>query len=116
METLQGFLLALAWFLLRFVIPIGATVMVCWLFKRLDNRWKAEAEAYQKEMGIVSRATAVDCWILNNCPDERREACPAYKNLTVPCWQQFRKTNGELKEGCIGCGVFRGAPSFAASD
>jgi hypothetical protein len=116
MNPLEGFLLAIGWFLFRFGLPIAATVLICWFFKRLDARWQAEAEISRKNMGEESHRPTIRCWLFNNCPEEKRSKCKAYQNTQKPCWQQFRGTNGELKEECIDCGVFRGFPRPAIGD
>jgi hypothetical protein len=116
MESIQGFLLAVGWFLLRFGLPVIATLAVCWLFKKIDARWQSEGEAFRKELGIENLVPAIRCWVLNDCPPEKRENCRAYLDKNTPCWQHFRAKSGELKESCIGCGVFRGAPAIVTGD
>ncbi len=116
MNTFEGFLLALGWFVLRFGLPVLATVLICRFFQRLDARWQAEAAKYQqinREKGLVP---AIRCWVFNDCPEEQRAGCQAYQEQHVPCWQHFRAEGGELKEGCLGCGVFRGATVPAIGD
>ncbi|MBM3144230.1 MAG: hypothetical protein FJ010_04510 [Chloroflexi bacterium] len=114
METTQGLLLAIGWFLLRFGLPVALTGLVIWLFKRLDARWQAEAQEYRKRTGVESLAPTVRCWLLNDCPEERKQNCPAFLNQGTPCWQHFRAGDGSLRESCLGCGVFRGAPVLAS--
>jgi hypothetical protein len=116
MDTLEGLIIAIGWFLLRFGLPIAATVIICLLFKRLDTHWQAEGEKYRNEDGVESPRPSVRCWLFNNCSEEQRSKCKAYQNQNVPCWQHFRGINGELKEDCIGCGVFRGFPTPAIGD
>ena len=116
MESLQGFFLAVGWVALRFGLPVAATLAVCWFFKRIDARWQAEAEAYRNEKGMDKLVPIIRCWVLNDCPPEIRDNCQAYQEKNTPCWQHFRTKNGELKEKCIGCEVFRGAPAFGTGD
>ena len=110
MDSFHGFIYAVGWFLIRFGIPILATIALCYFFKKLDARWQAEGEAYRKKAGIELVKTVVPCWVINNCPEDKKEKCPAYQDKKIPCWQQFRSRNGELQERCIGCGVFRASP------
>lgn len=110
MDTTQGLLLAIGWFLLRFGLPILLTVLVIWFFRRLDARWQAEAQESKASVSLENLVPVIKCWVLNDCPEERREQCKAYQNQDVPCWQNFRAVDGALKESCLGCGVFRGAP------
>jgi len=116
MESFQGFLLAAGWFVARFGLPVLATLGVCWLFKRIDTRWQAEGEAFRRETGADILAPSNRCWVLNDCPPEKRENCKAYKEKNIPCWQHFRAQNGELKERCLGCDVFLGAPAIGTGD
>jgi hypothetical protein len=116
MDTTQGLLIAIAWSLLRFGLPVILTVFVCWLFRRIDERWKAEAKSYREKTGIETLMPTIRCWVLNDCPEEKREKCMAYQEQHIPCWQHFRSMNGELKETCIGCGVFRGVPIPVTGD
>jgi hypothetical protein len=116
MDPLEGFLLAIGWFLLRFGLPIAATVLLCWFFKRLDAKWQAEADIYRQDIGLESHRPSIRCWLFNKCSEEKRSKCIAYQNSQIPCWQHFRGASGELKEECIGCGVFRGFPKPAIGD
>jgi hypothetical protein len=56
------------------------------------------------------------CWMINDCPEAKRVDCAAYKNQGKPCWQHFRTKDGCLKEDCIDCKVFRGAPIPVSGD
>jgi hypothetical protein len=116
MGTWEGLILAVGWLLVRFGLPIALTIIVCRLFKQLDARWRAEGEAYRNETGIAFNIPTVRCWLFNECSEEQRSKCKAYQDQSIPCWQHFRKTNGELKQECIGCGVFKGLPKPAIGD
>jgi hypothetical protein len=93
--------------LLRLAIPIGVTVLIAYLLKRFDNRWQAEATQINL---AASTGSQVPCWERHNCSAEKRSSCPAYMNKQAPCWQQFRDPGGRLREGCLGCDVFKEAP------
>lgn len=93
--------------LLRVVIPIAATILVITILKWLDDRWKKEADlvgAAEVKVGNVG------CWDIMNCSAEKRQQCLAYASPDKPCWQVFRKTDGQLQERCIGCDIFKHAP------
>jgi len=109
-------LLAIFWFVMRFGLPVILTTLVIWLFRRLDDRWQAEAQVFQQRGAARSLVPAIRCWVLNDCPEERRQNCVAYQNQDIPCWQNFRAIDGSLKEKCLGCGVFRGAPVPVSGD
>jgi hypothetical protein len=116
MTTLEGIFLAIGWALLRFGLPILFSILLFQFLKRLDERWEAEAEEVREKTGVGSLVPKVRCWILNDCPQERMEKCPAYLEQGIPCWQHFRTTEDGLKEDCLGCDVFRGVPIPALGD
>jgi len=101
METFGAVLLGV---LLRFGIPILLTGVVVYFLRKLDTRWQKDTEA-------TSLVPTIRCWILNDCPMERMEKCPVYKQGGKPCWQVFRDADGQLREKCMGCDVFRNAPA-----
>jgi hypothetical protein len=111
MDSLNGVSVILIGLLLRFGLPIAATILVVWLLGKIDARWQVEAEQEGIERltqpGLVSQ---IRCWVLNDCPPEMRERCPAYAQLNTPCWHVFRDGNGQMKEQCLDCEVFRRAP------
>jgi hypothetical protein len=55
------------------------------------------------------------CWDVKHCTPEQKAKCPAYAHKETPCWQFYRQKNGALREGCIGCDVFKQAPVPIAS-
>lgn len=116
MDSIQAFLLAVGWGLVRFGIPVLLTVGICKLFKGIDARWISEGETYKEKMGLKSLGPAVRCWVFNDCEEFQKINCPAYQNQDVPCWQHFRSGNGELRQGCLGCGVFKSAPIPISGD
>ena len=110
METWQGLLGAILWFLLRFGIPIALTALIVWWFKRMDSQWQRQTIERRASMGAESLTPIIRCWLLNDCPEEKCQNCVAYQEQSIPCWQHFRSENGTLKEECLGCRVFRDAP------
>lgn len=104
---MNEFLALIFGLLIRLAIPISFTILIAYLLQRIDKRWQAEA----KQLNVTARAPGgVPCWERHNCSAEKRAGCPAYQNAQIPCWQQFRDPAGRLREGCIGCDVFREAP------
>jgi hypothetical protein len=93
--------------LLRVALPIAVTVIFILVFKRLDERWKREADLGDGKLAQVGN---VGCWEINKCPAAQRAKCEAYNSPDKPCWQVFRDKNGRLQERCIGCDIFRHAP------
>jgi hypothetical protein len=107
---LSGIGLFLIGLLLRLGIPIGVTlILVRWL-SRLDARWQEDARRDAEVMASTSRARNTGCWDVRHCPPEQKTRCPAFAHKEIPCWQLFRQKNGTLREGCLGCRVFREAP------
>ena len=110
METWEGLLIAIGWFVLRFGFPILATVLIVRFFKWLDQRWQRETLERRPSMGAEAMLPIIQCWSMNNRPEGTCQNCLAYQDQSKPCWQHFRMKDGCLKEECIDCKVFRGAP------
>ena len=105
MDTFEALLAILTGIVLRFVLPIGITMLAIYFLRKLDARWQAEGQ-------MVAETSSVEkpkCWEVNNCPPEKVEKCPGYLSAQ-PCWQAFRTREGYLKEECLECSVFRNAP------
>jgi hypothetical protein len=105
METLMTVFVGIGF---RILIPVAATAIFVFFLGKLDARWKAEAQ-----MQMATSRLAVPqkpCWEVRGCSEENKENCKAYANPDVPCWQTFRNKNGDLREGCLDCGVFHDAP------
>jgi hypothetical protein len=101
--------------LIRFGLPILVTALVVWGLRRLDARWQAEIEGRRiRSMGGVV-VQEIKCWEFQNCAEDQRSACVAYKNLSIPCWQHFRNGRGELREECLECEIFRITPITIAA-
>ena len=93
--------------LIRFGIPIALTAIGIYLLKRLDERWQADAK---REQPAVAAAHNTGCWDVKHCSPEMRKKCSAYAHRDTPCWQYYRDQQGNLREQCLGCDVFRQAP------
>ena len=97
--------------LLRFGVPLLLTGLAAWGLRRLDHHWQLQAEHSQPApLGLGAAAAEVRCWETTDCPPEKRQACPAYAQPAVPCWQVFRQQTGQLAKACFGCEVFLHAP------
>lgn len=107
MESLTTVFAMIMGILLRVLIPIAATILVITILKRLDERWKKDADL--DETAVV-KVGNVGCWDIMNCSAKNRAQCLAYENPDKPCWQVLREKDGRLQERCIGCDVFRHAP------
>ena len=105
METISALLAVITGFALRLAIPIGITAVAMFFLRRLDTRWKVEAES-QLLKPVVEKPK---CWEVHGCSEEMRATCTGYQSQH-PCWQAHRKENGYLQDRCLGCDVFRKAP------
>ena len=105
METITAVSAVVTGFALRLAIPIVITGVAIYFLRRLDNRWKVEAEK-QLMLPVVEKPK---CWEINGCSAEMRATCAGYQS-EQPCWQALRKENGYLQERCLGCNVFLQAP------
>jgi len=106
MDAYSAILTFMTGLILRFALPVGATILMCLVLRRWDQRWQREAEAD----GMRVTARNIGCLEINKCPEENRANCKAYAYSDSPCWQVFRDGNGHLQESCLGCKVFRDAP------
>jgi hypothetical protein len=108
MDWLTTVLAMILGVLLRVAIPIVATILLVIVLKWLDERWKQEADL---EGTTVAQPGNIGCWDIKNCSAEQRAKCRAYANPDAPCWQVLREESGRLQERCIGCDVFKHAPT-----
>ena len=112
MDALSPVIVFLLGVMLRIGLPLAATALIIWLLQRVDAHWQADArEARQRALAPVTATPRVPCWFINNCSPERRASCPIYGHAEVLCWQYFRDRQGHLREACLGCQVFRNAPT-----
>ncbi|NIV15912.1 MAG: hypothetical protein GWN62_33040 [Aliifodinibius sp.] len=95
--------------LIRFGIPIMITFGLAWLLRRMDERWRAEAEESAAQEKYEAQQAALQkiwlqqpCWEIKNCPREHRSLCKAFINNEIPCWETFR-SNGSLSPRCKNC-------------
>ncbi|MEW5939993.1 MAG: hypothetical protein AB1750_10050 [Chloroflexota bacterium] len=108
MENPPPALVVLIGLSLRIGIPVIITVIAVLILRKVDARWKAEAEALPPEppAAIVEKPS---CWEVIECAPELMKDCPAPVS-PLPCWQARRQKNGYLMEKCLTCQVFRQAP------
>ncbi len=103
MSDTTAALAVLAGLALRLAIPILVTVLGVLALRRLDARWRTEAE------GHPLKVEKPRCWKIQGCTPANRRACAGYKS-PLPCWQVFRLPSGYLDDKCLGCRVFVEAP------
>jgi hypothetical protein len=105
MDTITAIFAVITGLALRLAIPVAVTALAIYFLRKLDSRWKAEAET-QQLLPVVEKPK---CWEIHGCSAEMRATCKGYLS-EQPCWQALRKENGYLQERCLGCDVFRKAP------
>jgi hypothetical protein len=103
METISTLLAILAGLLIRLAIPIAGTAILIFFLRKLDERWRAEAQL------LPAFAQKAECWKIKGCPPSDRKNCAAASS-PLPCWQVYRRPNGYLHEECLTCKVFHDAP------
>jgi hypothetical protein len=107
MNGLIAFGTTLLGLILRLGIPLGFTILMVYLLKRMDDQWQGEALV----TAAKARVKNTGCWLVNQCPPELRANCTAYAHPEIACWQFYRQGNsGFMLEKCLDCQVFRGAP------
>jgi hypothetical protein len=112
METQTTLFTLVIGLLIRLAVPILITGLVVYALRRLDDRWKRQAEA---EIAPGAQARNIGCWEINRCLPETRSGCLAFANPDTPCWQIFRRPDGQLQERCLICQVFRRSPAPLAA-
>ena len=89
MEWLTDTAVMVGMFLLRLGVPLAITLAVAWALKRLDVRWRRQAEA---RLASLSQAIAAQC---------------KYAGQTYPvCWVARRQAEGSLAAECRSCSQF----------
>ncbi|PWH15376.1 MAG: hypothetical protein DDG58_11055 [Ardenticatenia bacterium] len=89
MEWLADTAVMIGMFLLRLGVPLAVTLVIAWALKRLDARWRREAELRLASLG---RAIAAQC---------------QYAGQTNPvCWVARRQVEGSLAAECRSCSQF----------
>ncbi len=98
--------------LVRIGVPVALMIGLVLVLHRLDRRWQRQAAsealaALDVSAPIASPAMAeAPCWEEKNCPAEKRERCPAPRNIALPCWLVRRDAEGCLPEQCFACALF----------
>lgn len=90
--------------LARLGVPILLTILMVALLLRLDCRWQAQ-------FSLPERHDLVPCWQVKVCSETERQNCKAAACPQIPCWQVFRAPDGQLRETCLTCPVFRLTPT-----
>lgn len=109
MNELQASFVMIALFALRCILPLAFTIAAVHLMNRLLARWEAAEKAPQPAPvpsplpAPAPRSISLACWILNNCSEEERARCAAYRRQNIPCWQARLIEEGILPDRCATC-------------
>ena len=107
MLELLVFLLGLG---IRIGIPLALTLGLGYLVRRWLQLPSPEAVGNEKSRRVVNWARArndvLHCWDIRKCPVEIRNACPAYVQPELPCWQAVLEAEGRLRPGCLTCNLY----------
>lgn len=127
MTTLMDVLLVVGMFLLRIGVPLLITLALGYALSRLDARWQAEADAARRAEQAARRqptpgllwprptmaASALSteiagapCWSVKGCGETQRQACPAFRQPSLPCWMARWRTEGAIPSGCPDCTLY----------
>ena len=104
MTDFAGVLSVLAGFAIRLAVPILFTIIIVRILRGLDERWQSEGS------NLPPPSDKPACWEIKECPPELRKDCAGFTS-PLPCWQARRMPNGYLREECLGCKIFLGAPA-----
>jgi hypothetical protein len=104
-DGFQDTWIVLGLFMARLGVPIAVTLLVAYLFRRLDRKW--EQEALQRSVGAGGSVSQPSiCWVDKDCGPLRRADCPASKPGVTTCWQARLYVQGQLPRGCLQCQRF----------
>ncbi len=56
--------------------------------------------------GIRMLLELTPCWEITKCPPEKREACSAYIDRSIPCWERASSACAKELSQCEGCEVY----------
>ena len=109
MDGVKDAAIIVGMFLLRLGVPLVITLIVAYLFRRLDARWEAEAQARPEAIRQLEAATAKKrCWEEKGCSQEQRARCPACRLTDIPCWLARLRVENRLPNECLNCPRYRG--------
>ncbi len=108
MDATNSLYAVLTGLVIRLAIPIGITLVAVIILRKVDARWRKEAD--QLPVPAVEKPL---CWEISECDPSVSEDCPA-RASPLPCWQFYRLSNGYLNEKCLTCKVFLQAPPAPA--
>ena len=127
MNEFQATAVLAALLALRCVAPFLLLMAIGYGMKRLVRHWEKEEAAQTPArpaipLPMAARPTtrlstpALPCWVLNNCDEKTRNACPAYANPTLACWVARLRAEGRVPAKCVDCALYTGAPIMAVGD
>lgn len=126
MNDFQAMAVLVALFALRCVAPFLLLMAIGYGMNRLVAHWEREEQARAAKPAIplpmAARAapaaakSKIPCWVVNQCDEKTRNACPAYANPSLACWLARLRAEGSVPAKCAGCALYTGAPALAVGD
>ncbi len=112
MEGLSEILVVIGMFVLRLGLPVGVSVAIGYLLRRLDSRWEAEAQAQPEAIQRLRAAAAQrPCWEEKGCSESDMARCAAYKHTDIPCWLARLRAERRLPAECPECARYSRQPA-----
>jgi hypothetical protein len=109
MEELQITAAVIAGLLLRIGLPVGLTFLLARFLRKLDSRWREEAEQkvierkqFEQQQTLLNLWLDQPCYSIMNCTDQQKENCTAHSQTEKPCWE-INRANGNLSQRCQDC-------------
>lgn len=109
MEELQITAAVIAGLILRIGLPVGLTFLLAHFLRKLDSRWREEAEQkviekkhLEQQQILLNLWLDQPCYSIMNCSNELKKNCKAYNQRTKPCWE-VNRSNGSMSQRCKDC-------------
>lgn len=103
MLDLNLFISIIGGLILRVAIPLGATLLLGYFIRRLDESWKAKSESTKLNLvELVKNRVVPICWEYMNCPPSIQGICPVHGQKDLICWEYFG-SDGVIRPGCKNC-------------
>ncbi len=87
---------------IRFAIPIGLTLVAIWFFRKLDQRWKAEAEELTRMQMAMATAKRTPCWEQKQCSPEKMRQLPCVRAERSTLLASDARQKRQLEAGLSG--------------
>ena len=103
-------------FALRCVVPLALTMGIGYMMNRLVDHWEATDAAPEPapeptpaSIPVMTADSKLPCWVVRNCDESKRAACPAGSGL-LTCWLARLRVEGTLPAACADCELYDAPP------